>query len=166
MNWDAIGAVGEIIGAIAVFATLFYLAKQIRQQNKIAEYEAVQSIFHEFNELNSMFFQDDSKIALLLNGLENPDQLSDIEAGQFQYMIRNYFHSVYMAFKAFNANLLSAEDWREIARPFSEVMESPGGALWKKTNPGIMPEFFDEIGRHKNTGEMTDYSLGRRDGGT
>ncbi len=31
MNWDAIGAVGEILGAIAVLATLGYLAIQIRQ---------------------------------------------------------------------------------------------------------------------------------------
>ena len=30
MNWDAIGAVGEIIGAIAVVVTLFYLARQIK----------------------------------------------------------------------------------------------------------------------------------------
>ena len=31
MNWDAIGAIGEIIGALAVFLTLVYLATQIRQ---------------------------------------------------------------------------------------------------------------------------------------
>ena len=30
MNWDAIGAIGEIVGAIAVVATLAYLATQIR----------------------------------------------------------------------------------------------------------------------------------------
>jgi hypothetical protein len=31
MNWEAIGAVGEIIGAIAVFGTLLYLVIQIKQ---------------------------------------------------------------------------------------------------------------------------------------
>ena len=30
MNWDAIGAVGEIIGALAVVLTLGYLAIQTR----------------------------------------------------------------------------------------------------------------------------------------
>jgi len=34
MNWDAIGAVGEILGALAVIATLGYLAVQIRQNTK------------------------------------------------------------------------------------------------------------------------------------
>ncbi len=31
MNWDAIGALGEIIGALAVLITLIYLAVQVRQ---------------------------------------------------------------------------------------------------------------------------------------
>ena len=34
MNWDAIGAIGEIIGAGAVVASLVYLATQIRTQNR------------------------------------------------------------------------------------------------------------------------------------
>ena len=33
MNWEAIGAVGEIIGALAVVVSLIYLATQIRVQN-------------------------------------------------------------------------------------------------------------------------------------
>jgi hypothetical protein len=35
MNWDGIGAVGEVIGALAVLITLIYLATQIRQSNRI-----------------------------------------------------------------------------------------------------------------------------------
>ena len=34
MNWDAVGAIGEIVGAIAVLATLAYLAIQIRQSTE------------------------------------------------------------------------------------------------------------------------------------
>lgn len=41
MNWDAIGAVGEVAGAIAVVVTLVYLARQIRhsaEATRIAAY--------------------------------------------------------------------------------------------------------------------------------
>ena len=34
MNWDAIGAIGELIGAIAVVATLLYLVKQVKQNTE------------------------------------------------------------------------------------------------------------------------------------
>jgi len=36
MNWDAIGAIGEVVGGIAVLATLFYLAFQIRENTRMS----------------------------------------------------------------------------------------------------------------------------------
>ena len=42
MNWEAAGAIGEIIGAIAVFATLIYLAIQIRHTLKVANLDALE----------------------------------------------------------------------------------------------------------------------------
>ncbi len=36
MNWDAIGAVGEIVGAAAVVVTLIYVAVQIRLARSVA----------------------------------------------------------------------------------------------------------------------------------
>ncbi|MEH6593310.1 MAG: hypothetical protein V7746_23775, partial [Halioglobus sp.] len=30
MNWEAVGAFGEVVGALAVVVTLVYLARQIR----------------------------------------------------------------------------------------------------------------------------------------
>ena len=35
MNWTAIGAIGELVGGIAVIGTLIYLATQVRQNTKI-----------------------------------------------------------------------------------------------------------------------------------
>ena len=34
MNWDAIGAIGELIGAIAVVITLIFLTVQLKQNTK------------------------------------------------------------------------------------------------------------------------------------
>ena len=33
LNWDAIGAIGELVGATAVFVSIIYLALQIRQNS-------------------------------------------------------------------------------------------------------------------------------------
>jgi hypothetical protein len=44
MNWDAIGAIGEIVGAIAVLATLIYLAIQIRQNSAIQRAQTHQQL--------------------------------------------------------------------------------------------------------------------------
>ena len=37
MNWDALGAIAELLGAIAVFLTLAYLTVQMRQNSKALE---------------------------------------------------------------------------------------------------------------------------------
>jgi hypothetical protein len=34
MNWEALGAIGEIVGAVAVVVTIAYLAVQIRQNTR------------------------------------------------------------------------------------------------------------------------------------
>ena len=49
MNWEAIGAVGEIIGALAVVASLAYLAIQIRHNTKEVE---EQNRTHQINTLS------------------------------------------------------------------------------------------------------------------
>jgi hypothetical protein len=35
VNWEAVGAVGEVVGAIGVIATLIFLAFQVRQNSKL-----------------------------------------------------------------------------------------------------------------------------------
>jgi hypothetical protein len=44
MNWDAIGAVGEILGAAGVIITLIYLSGQIRQSNRQIRGEAIANL--------------------------------------------------------------------------------------------------------------------------
>ena len=45
MNWEAIGAIGEILGAIAVVATLGYLAVQVRQSSRLAKADMTKDLF-------------------------------------------------------------------------------------------------------------------------
>ena len=44
MDWEAVGAVGEILGAVAVVATLGYVAVQIRQNTAMLNSTARQSL--------------------------------------------------------------------------------------------------------------------------
>ena len=74
MNWDAIGAIGEVVGALAVLITLIYLANQIRQSNRIgvtaseAQFrQMAQSVNRSIMELPD----DDPFLAQLL--IENPE---------------------------------------------------------------------------------------------
>ena len=76
MNWDAISAAAEVIGAGAVVITLVYLAIQTRDNVRIERARAVWDAQISFVEVNDML-ADGGKISeLVFESLSNPDGLS------------------------------------------------------------------------------------------
>ena len=58
MNWEAIGAVGELLGAAVVFLTLLYLANQIKQANSVARFNTTREVMGQFDELKRLYATD------------------------------------------------------------------------------------------------------------
>jgi len=75
MNWDAIGAIGEILGALAVVTSLLYLATQIRGQNREAKVAAVHDISQALGNHVSQL-QDPEKAELLVEAMSGWDDFS------------------------------------------------------------------------------------------
>jgi hypothetical protein len=46
VNWEALGAVANLLAAIGVIATLIYLAIQIRQNTKAVRSSSIQNLIH------------------------------------------------------------------------------------------------------------------------
>ncbi len=49
MNWDAVSASAEVIGVVAVLASILYLARQVAQGNKLNEADSVRSFLGQYN---------------------------------------------------------------------------------------------------------------------
>ena len=79
MNWDAIGAIGEIIGAAAVVMSLLYLAIQMRQSNRLVERASVKELLADRAEYNRFVSADAELNSLYWRGMNSPDQLSEPE---------------------------------------------------------------------------------------
>ena len=96
MNWDAIGAIGEIIGAIAVIATLLFLAIQIRQgsqsqreANVIARSEAVDRVFEQFTGFRRLLASDADVTRIWLAGCA-AESLDAIDENRFFQLASDY----------------------------------------------------------------------------
>ena len=81
MNWEAIGAIGEIVGAAAVVISLVYLALQIRTQNRETRVASAHEIFEAFRSI-ALPFQNPDHAALIskswndgYNNLSEPERL-------------------------------------------------------------------------------------------
>jgi len=53
MNWEALGAIGELVGAVSVLLTLIYLARQIKENTKVQTISAYSSMMDGFEALHS-----------------------------------------------------------------------------------------------------------------
>ena len=137
MNWEAIGAIGEIVGAVAVVATLGYLAIQTRQSNKLARSNAVLQLQAENRAHRNSIAQDEELAKIVMKALQG-GELSDIEL--FRYRARNdstmsFFESIYLQHEA---GIIDEEDFlrykpiiRNVARAASDLgierqVASPG----------------------------------------
>jgi len=96
MNWDAVGAIGEIIGAVAVVATLAFLAVQIRQSqrtlrdaNVIARYAAADKAFEQFSEFYRLVGADPEVTRIWIAGCAE-EKLEGIDAERFYYLAITY----------------------------------------------------------------------------
>ena len=82
MNWDALGAIAELLGAIAVFLTLAYLAIQVRQnsrgleeQNKFSAAQIMQSKTDTFMTYCSLAVNGTDNIETIGKAMFEPEQL-------------------------------------------------------------------------------------------
>ncbi|MEQ8694605.1 MAG: hypothetical protein RIC85_04700 [Gammaproteobacteria bacterium] len=77
MNWDAIGAIGEIIGALAVIATLIYVAIQVRHASAIAKANAYREIHHDVGQLFGDVMSNPELYRIWRSGLVEGQPLND-----------------------------------------------------------------------------------------
>ena len=97
MNWDAMGAIAEALGALAVLLTLLYLAIQMRQTNSSSRFSASKEIWNQFNDLNKLVTTDST----LRQVLSKEGELSADEQEQvynFAMMFCNVWGSVQLAY--------------------------------------------------------------------
>ena len=82
MNWDAIGAIGEVVGAVAVVLTLGYLAVSIRQTITTVKIDSRQRVLDRYSDALSNVLAP-NVLDAMRNGLQNYDGLSSKDQAAF-----------------------------------------------------------------------------------
>ena len=78
MNWDAVGAVGEFVGAAAVVISVLYLASQVRTQNRESRIAGAHEIFEAFRNV-AISFQDPGNASVMLKAANDYESLEEVE---------------------------------------------------------------------------------------
>jgi hypothetical protein len=92
MNWDAIGAIGEVGGAIAVVITLVYLARQLSENTRSMKLQSLESTFKDWNECLKDIQTIDGAGLAYAKALKG-EPLSELEEHQLTYLFRRIFNA-------------------------------------------------------------------------
>jgi hypothetical protein len=133
MNWDALGAIAELAGAVAVVASLLYLGRQFRHSSTYA----LESIYYQ---AVASFTSSPEVASVVSRGMSDLDSLTDEE----QYHFFALFHQLFSAVEQFSeqstrglANPGSVERIRKVAHSYMANPEFQ--ILWHHGGRGALP---------------------------
>ena len=145
MDWNAIGAIGEIVGALAVFLTLFYLALQIRQNTKAVQASAVDASISKVNVVRESLYESGELTRIYIDGQANPDDLDEESRVRFRLVMHNILLSISNIFIQTSFTGLSPSTWESQLVVLKRIITSPGGRWFWREYRLEFEESFREI---------------------
>lgn len=134
MNWEAIGAIGDIFGGLAVLVTLIYLAQQIKQSTRsqsIATYEAAMS---GYNDVQCFVAGDIESASIWRRGSVDTSALNEDEAVRFEMMVRNFANHIYKLLRLYQQGVFPESEWIKSIDEAKQLFQTPGFAEFKQRN--------------------------------
>lgn len=147
MNWEAMGALGEVLGAVAVVATLLYVARQLDEQSRALTTSVRDSAFQQLQEWNYQVMADPQLSHLFQRGSATADW-DEFSAEERSRLI----HVFYSFFKTFeNIYLHTAEGsapvevWDRNCQVFLAYAAKPGCMRYWNERRGALDERFVRV---------------------
>ena len=137
MNWDAFGAIAEMIGGIAVLVTLVYLALQVRQNSVLLEQNtkiARQAILRSQTDryiANCHFMAGDSGImGIYQRAMEDPSSVTREEWWRFGTYMYGMFKDYEEMYFFSTEDQDTAHRWADAQRHIVFYLSPAGGRKW------------------------------------
>ena len=154
-----LGNFGEFFGAIAVVATLGYLAIQIRHSNRTTVAATTLEIVKLVNETNHELSTNSELQRLFTVGCNDPDSLSEEETVVAGLAIRNYMNVWFAGHIIHKIGGLDEEMWDVMEEAFGGIASTRGGNKFVSENMTTFdPDFIRLISRPIST-EISGYGF-------
>jgi hypothetical protein len=148
MNWEAIGAIAEAMGAVGVIATLAYLSIQLRQNTNSVQAASAATHAQAVSSFVSLLAQDEAAGLLWDRGLQNPEALSDAERSRFERLMHLFLAFLQQSVELDGSGALS-EDLRHTTNVnIAWIVGQPGfrayDAVWGAGRPPRLQARIDQ----------------------
>src|SRR6056297_2546458 len=141
MNWDAVGTVAEIGGALGVLITLIYLATQIRDNTRSLQAASLQSVLEGPRDRYFLpMAQSDEMADIYARGLSSLELLDSKERRRFFYMMYEQYFQMQQVWQLRERELIPQVDYDAWLEYTISLTQTPGGAeMWPHCRSVITP---------------------------
>ena len=167
VNWEAVGAIGEIIGATGVIASLIYLAIQLRHNTRQMEFNAKTTQVAAYQEITGRMVQNrqvmfsGSELPTLIEKVRSGESLGVVETRRYNAYVLSMISNADAAFFQHQQGLLSDERLLSLCRPLiRHIRQYPlGAAYWNIIKTEFVEDFTVYLDEHIANEKKHDVAL-------
>ena len=148
MNWEAIDAVSQFVGSIAVVLSVLYLGVQVHRSTRVAKVAAQDAAAAAMRDVTNTFMENAEMSRIWGAGLENINTLSPDDQARF-------FHATHQFLKAFETihfhylnGLMDKQLWFGWQEQLRHYITAPGIAAYWNIRSELFSARFREFISH------------------
>lgn len=142
MNLEAVGHIGEAVGAAAVVVSLVYLMIQLRQNTRSIRSATYQSVVETAAACNRTIAGDKSLARIMRLAASDASQLDEDERMQFTFLCIQFFDIFENLYLQHLHGTLDDDYWTSRRGSFSGLLASPGFSdRWKSARHSYSSRF-------------------------
>ncbi len=160
------GALGELIGGIAIIASLIYVGRQLKQTNSMSRSAVRQELSSEANYWAMSIAAEPSLAEAIakvhFHGLER-ENATDQERIQIGYALLGLVGQIFLAYEQWKEGILTDKELDELNGPRIEILSNPYlASVWPKLRAGYPKDFNDWFERRYglSNSDVREFSSG------
>ena len=142
MDWSAVGAIGELLGAAAVVVSLLYLAGQMRNGMRQARLEADRSISTGISDISLALSANGELMDIYVRGSRDFESLDPNEQARYRTFLNSMFKLFEQMYFLHLEGSLDPEIWKGSEGVITDLISAPGVQLYARDRSTWYAESF------------------------
>ena len=142
MNWDAISAISQLVGSIAVVVSVLYLAVQLRSSTRVARVAAMDAAAAALRDVTKPFMENAELARIWRTGLENLETLSPDEQARFFHAAHQFLKALETIHYHYVYGLLDPQLWAGWRDLLHHYIACPGIKFYLTRRNAVFSERF------------------------
>ncbi len=139
MNWDAVTAIAEIAGVVAVVVSLIYVGFQVRQNTRQLRHDNLRQSVRGTLDTNWLYHRDDRAFEVFRAGVQSFDALNVRDKALFHSIIVDLAFYFEVVRNMEQSGLVDKSAVETNQRFLVGILASPGGREWLRLAEETLP---------------------------